>query len=157
MENRNLAYDLSFYEGEQVVQKQRNYKRKAEVINAKSKFGYGKVILNVVSMAVIISLVIAVITSNAQLTTYTTQIQQTNDNITLLQSEYDYLNITLESRFTLEQVEEYARNTLGYDKLENHQITYINLASENEIESVSQSFTDKLSDIVQPILSYLQP
>ncbi len=155
MEYRNLAYDLSVYENEAPIRAPRE--KSAKAIKAKTKFGFSKVLINIVSMAVMLSLAIAVVYSNAEVADYSSKISQVNDTISDLEGEKSYLGLTLESQFSLEQVEDYAVNSLGYTKLENYQISYVNLETENSIDKSTESFTDKVNVFVQPILSYLLP
>ncbi len=155
MEYKNLAYDLSVYENDAPIRAPREKNGKA--IKAKTKFGFGKGLINIVSIAVMLSLAVAVVYSNAEVADYSSRIAEVNGTIQDLEGEKSYLALTLEGRFSLEQVEDYAVNTLGYTKLENYQITYVNLETENSIERTSESFTDKVNVFVQPILSYLLP
>ncbi len=155
MEYKNLAYDLSIYEDDLPIRAPREKNQKP--IKARTKFGFGTVLVNIVSMAVMISLALAVISSNVAIAEYSSKIARVNEAIVELESEKSYLELTLEGRFSLEQVEDYAVNTLGYTKLENYQISYINLETENSIDKTNESFTDKVNIFVQPILSYLLP
>ncbi len=157
MEYKNLAYDLSIYEDMSPQRMPREKSKPAKAIKVKPKFMFSRVLVNVVSMAVMISLAIAVISSNAAVADYSSKIADVNDTILQLEGEKSYLELTLEGRFSLDQVEDYAVNTLGYTKLENYQVSYVNLETENSIQKSSESFTDKVNVFVQPILSYLLP
>ena len=61
MDRMNVAYDLSFYEQEQERHIARKEKKESAVINAQTKFSLGRKIANIVSIAVMLTLIVAVI------------------------------------------------------------------------------------------------
>ena len=79
------------------------------------------------------------------------------DEIVLLQSEKSYLEFTLESRMTLDQIESYAENQLGMVKMDASQKKYVELERENKIGVSESPVKEKLDEAIQPILSYLLP
>ncbi|MBR5521344.1 MAG: hypothetical protein IKU54_05040 [Oscillospiraceae bacterium] len=157
MDRQNVAYDLSFYETEQERHIARKEKKQSAVINAQAKFSLGKRILNIFSMAVMLALVIAVVATNASITAYSTKIADEQAAIVQLESEKSYLEFTLESRMSLNEIENYAINTLGMVKMDATQKKYVELESENKIVVSDNSVTEKLGEAIQPILSYLLP
>ncbi len=157
MDDRNLAYDLSFYTDEAERHVARKEKKQSVLINAQTKFSLGRKILNVVSIAAMFALVIGVIATNAAITTYTTKIANEETQITRLESEKSYLEFTLESRMTLSEIEDYAVNTLGMVKMDSAQKKYVELESENAIVVSESAVKERIDEVVQPILSYLLP
>lgn len=157
MDRRNLAYDLSFYEAEQERHIARKEKKQSVIINAQTKFALGKRIFNVVSIAVLFALIIGVIATNASITAYSTKIADEQEAIVQLESEKSYLEFTLESRMSLDEIETYAINTLGMVKMDSSQKKYVELESENKIVVADNTVTEKLGEAIQPILSYLLP
>lgn len=157
MDRMNVAYDLSFYEMEQERQIARKEKKENVIIKAQTKFSLGRKIANIISVATLLTLIIAVIATNAAITTTSTQIADIEDEIVLLESEKSYLEFTLESRMTLDQIESYAENQLGMVKMDNSQKKYVELESENKIEVSQSPVKEKLDEAIQPILSYLLP
>ena len=157
MDRMNVAYDLSFYEQEQERHIARKEKKENAIINAQTKFSLGKKIANIVSVAVMITLIIAVIATNAAITTTSTQIANMENEIIRLESEKSYLEFTLESRMTLDQIESYAENQLGMVKMDSAQKKYVQLESENKIVVNQSPVKEKLDEAMQPILSYLLP
>ena len=95
--------------------------------------------------------------TNAAITTTSTQIADIEDEIVLLQSEKSYLEFTLESRMTLDQIESYAENQLGMVKMDASQKKYVELENENKIVVNQSPVKEKLDEAIQPILSYLLP
>ena len=157
MDRMNVAYDLSFYEHEQERHIARKEKKENVVINAQTKFSLGKRIARYVSVAVLLTLIVAVIATNAAITTASTQIANLQDDIVRLESEKSYLEFTLESRMTLDQIESYAENQLGMVKMDSSQKKYVELESENKIVINHSPVKEKLDEAIQPILSYLLP
>ena len=157
MDRMNVAYDLSFYEQEQERHIARKEKKDNVVINAQTKFSLGKRIANIVSVAVLITLIVAVIATNAAITTTSTEIAGLENEIVRLESERSYLEFTLESRMTLDQIESYAENQLGMVKMDSSQKKYVELESENKIVVNQSPVKEKLDEAIQPILSYLLP
>ena len=74
--------------------------------------------------------------------------------ITELESEKAYLDFTLESRMSLNEIENYAVNVLGMVKMDSTQVEYIEIESENKVEFSGENFGDKIEEAVQPVLSY---
>ena len=157
MDRMNVAYDLSFYEMEQERQIARKAKKENVLINAQTKFSLGRKIVNIISIAALLTLIIAVVATNAAITTTSTQIADIEDEIVLLQSEKSYLEFTLESRMTLDQIESYAENQLGMVKMDASQKKYVELENENKIVVNQSPVKEKLDEAMQPILSYLLP
>ena len=157
MDRMNVAYDLSFYEQEQERKIARKETKESAIINAQTRFSLGRRIANVVSIAVMLTLIVAVIATNAAITTTSTQIADIQDDIVLLESEKSYLEFTLESRMTLDQIESYAENQLGMVKMDSSQKKYVELESENKIVVNQSPVKEKLDQAIQPILSYLLP
>ena len=157
MDRRNLAYDLSFYEQEQERHIARKEKKESVIINAQTKFSFGRNLLKLVSLAAVLALVVAVIATNAAITAYTTDISSENKKITQLESEKSYLEFTLESRMSLDEIESYAINTLGMVKMDSTQRKYVELESENMLVVDESPVKERLDEAIQPILSYLLP
>ena len=61
MDRMNVAYDLSFYEQEQERHIARKEKKESVIIKAQTKFSLGRKIANILSVAVMITLIVAVI------------------------------------------------------------------------------------------------
>ncbi|MBQ6850278.1 MAG: hypothetical protein IJN77_04495 [Oscillospiraceae bacterium] len=157
MDRMNVAYDLSFYEMEQERQIARKAKKENVLIKAQTKFSLGRKIANIISVAALLTLIIAVVATNAAITTASTEIADVQEEIVLLQSEKSYLDFTLESRMTLDQIENYAENQLGMVKMDASQKKYVELENENKIVVNQSPVKEKLDEAMQPILSYLLP
>ncbi len=157
MDRMNVAYDLSFYEMEQERQIARKEKKESIIIKAQTKFSLGRKIASLIGVSALMALIIAVIATNAAITTTGTQIADIEEEIVLLESEKAYLEFTLESRMTLDQIESYAINELGMVKMDSSQKQYVELESENKLVVSQSPVKEKLTEAIQPIMSYLLP
>ena len=157
MDRQNVAYDLSMYEAllEPKAEKQEK-KQPAKTVKIKNKYAFRKIV-NILSIAVIVSLVIAVVYTNASITQTTNEIAKTQKAITELESEKAYLEFTLESRMSLNEIEDYAVNVLGMVKMESSQVEYVEIESENRTEFSDNNLADKIEEAVEPVLSYFLP
>ena len=157
MERINVAYDLSFYESEQERHIARKEKKQGILIKARSKFALGQRIAGVLSIAVLFSLIIGVIATNAAIAGYSSKIARVNEDIVQLESQRSYLQFTLDSRMTLDEIESYAINELGMVKMDASQKKYVELKNENKIVVNDSSVKEKLTKAIQPVMSYLLP
>ncbi len=156
MEKQNVAYDLSMYEALLEPKPQKETKQQAKTVKIKNKYAF-KNFVNILSIAVIVSLVVGVIYTNAAITQTTNKIAQTQNAITELESEKAYLEFTLESRMSLDEIESYAINVLGMVKMDSSQVEYIEIESENKTEFGEDKLADKIEQAVEPVLSYFEP
>ena len=156
MERQNVAYDLSMYEALLEPKPQKETKQQAKTVKIKNKYAF-KNFVNILSIAVIVSLVVGVIYTNAAITQTTNKIAQTQNAITELESEKAYLEFTLESRMSLDEIESYAINVLGMVKMDSSQVEYIEIESENKTEFGEDKLADKIEQAVEPVLSYYEP
>ncbi|MEG2082362.1 MAG: hypothetical protein RR011_03945, partial [Oscillospiraceae bacterium] len=92
MNNTNVAYDLSIYEEQQELNIEEK-KQPAKLIKVKTGLNYSfKRMCNILSIAVTLSLVIAVLSTNASITACTSDIAKKENEIVELESENAYLN-----------------------------------------------------------------
>ena len=121
---QQAAYDLSTFEKREKQQKPRLQVAKGAKPKRKFDFSGLKVVATV---AIIVSLAWGVLYSRAQVTELTTQISTTQTSLSNAKSEYDYLNLQLESKTDLSSVETYALTQLGLTKMDASQVTYLTL------------------------------
>ena len=155
MDRQNVAYDLSMYESllEPRPEKQERAQYQAKPVKLKNKRAF-KTALSMLSIAVVVSMIIGIVYTNSQITEITTDISAVQREITELESEKAYLDFTLESRMSLNEIEDYAVNVLGMVKMDSTQVEYIEIESENMVEFSGENFGDKIEEAVQPVLSY---
>lgn len=157
MDRQNVAYDLSMYETllePKAEKKQAPQQNKVVKIKNKNAF---KNVVNILSIAVIVSLIIGVIWTNAEITKATNSIAVAQNAITEAESEKAYMEFTLESRMSLAEIEDYAVGVLGMVKMDSSQVEYIEIENENKVEWGEGGLGNKIEEAVQPVLSYFQP
>jgi len=143
--NENIAYDLDRFSSaapkkEKTVQQpavrptlvKPQHKTEQE-IKAERRFNLGKI----AKFAVVAAVCFTFIASNIN---YRVQINELNGAIVSLdkelnekRSENTRLNMALNSKISLENVQDYAENVLGMVKRERYQIIYFDLETGNEI------------------------
>lgn len=89
---------------------------------------------------ILVALVCGLLYSNVQKNELTTDIQRTQNLLAEAMSENDYLRSELESTTGMRNVEELATSTLGLMKVDNSQITYVNLENESVIVTAENGF-----------------
>ncbi len=95
--------------------------------------------------------------SEAKLTEYTQQIQNAEAELTVAQSEYNYLETTLNASINLQQVEKVVKE-LGLVKVDESQVTYIRIEEDAVITTADSTFAQWLAaarDIWAQALEYL--
>ena len=157
MVNQNTAYDLSFYEAEEERQVARKQTKESRLIKAERRYSITKKIADIVSVALVAGLLIAVIATNDAITDTTVKIATAREDIVQLESQRDYLNFTLESRMTLDEIESYAVNNLGMVKMDSSQKKYVELEDQNVIVKYDTTVSSKINKAIQPVLSYFMP
>ncbi|MBQ7284542.1 MAG: hypothetical protein IJW74_06840 [Oscillospiraceae bacterium] len=157
MDRQNVAYDLSMYESllEPKPQREEKINHQAKTVKIKNKKAF-RTALNILSIAVIVSMIIGIIYTNSQITEITTNISDVQSQITELESEKAYLEFTLESRMSLNEIEDYAVNVLGMVKMDSTQVEYIEIESENKVEFSGDNLGNRIEEAVQPVLSYFE-
>ncbi len=157
MNLENVAYDLSMYETQ--VRENTDSQKKTQqtkVIKIKNKRTF-KTAINIMSIAVVVSLVIGVLYTNAEITKTANSISKVKKSITEIDSEKAYLQFTLESKMSLNEIEDYAVGVLGMVKMDSSQLEYVEIENENKIEKGNDNLTEKIEEAVQPVLSYFKP
>lgn len=125
------AYDLSLFEERpaKVVQLKPNKKMQ----KAQQRKNAIQSFLNTMATLLVASSVIAImglmITSRVKLTEMDSMISQRQQQLVVLQSENTRLTDELASKTSTKNVDDYASNTLGMQKVEPSQIEYIQAAS----------------------------
>ena len=157
MDRQNVAYDLSMYETllEPKAEK-KQAPQQSKVVKIKNKNAF-KNVVNILSIAVIVSLIIGVIWTNAEITKATNSIAVAQNAITEAESEKAYMEFTLESRMSLAEIEDYAVGVLGMVKMDSSQVEYIEIENENKVEWGEGGLGNKIEEAVRPVLSYFQP
>lgn len=148
----NLAYDLSLFESREKEAFQRHTKVKI-VPKPKTKQTSKLTVFRWAAITVIAVLsIVSVIFCNVKLTELNDKVTKTQSAYNKAISEQTRLNMELESRMSLKNVENYAITKLGLQKVQNYQIEYINLTNSDKVEVNNQNrnvFLDFLHNILE--------
>lgn len=120
----------------------------------------GRAFLFVVTLAIFIAIIAFQVNSNARLNELVSQNTQLKKQNELLKSEEIQLNVELERKTNLREVERIATEEYGMVKMDKHQIEYIKLpvSDKAEILNKTEKKNGVLSDIIKNfniILEYL--
>ena len=146
---QSAAYDLSQFAPQPEERKARVAvaRRDIDVVFQK-KLAKLRVRCALLAITVFVLMVMTV-NSRTELNETMNRIQRKTSELTELESEYIYLNYELESLVSLKNAEEYAETELGLIKLGQSQVEYVNLQSENTIETAEKA------NGVMPFAKYL--
>ena len=144
MDNNTSAYDLSAYE----KVKQDNHQNELKVIRSKAN-KKENALLTFKSIAIgafVIAVVAMSIYSNAIINELGNQILSANRDYAKLVGDNKKMTAVLESKVSLKNVEEYAKENLGLAQMEQYQIEYINLLPNDKIECIRYTKEENISD-----------
>ncbi len=146
-QNQARLYDLSRYEEAEVHQRPTLTVRTSRPQRRVSPF------MMACCIALTVALVSLSIYTNVVMIELGDQLSQGNAELELLKSETVLLESKLESATSIKAVEQYATNNLGMGKLDQYQVTYVQLSEHDRIEK-----TDKAPDRSpeQQLIKWLQ-
>lgn len=147
----NLAYDLSRYETKKAVPEPKIRERKAII--------EGPTVVKTVAMILVTGfLMCCMIYSKAETASLQSRISAQNDNLQLLYSENVRMKSEIDRRTSITNVDDYAQNVLGLEKLDKSQIEYVELGSNNvvEIPEDSRSIFTVIKDKCIDFLEYIK-
>lgn len=141
--SERIAYDLSDY-SERKFSGQGSDLRVIKGKNDKSSLGMN---FGTIAIALLlIGLIAATLYSNAVINELGNQINKANEEYTQLVSQNKKLTAVLESKVSLKNVENIAKDKLGLAKMEPYQIEYVNLLPEDKIEYIRDNKEEKISE-----------
>lgn len=97
------------------------------------RLSYKKVAAVLVCCCMMFSLIALFINNSVKSTELMNAINEMENNIANAQSENVRLSSAIDSMFSIANVEKYATDVLGMTKMENYQIQYIDLSSEDQV------------------------
>ena len=103
-------------------------------------------VLSALFFAGVMCTVMTVIYSQVQLTELTEEINQTTQALEEAESLEIQLNMAAAQKMTGAQVEEYAVNELGMSKITGSQVTYVNVAQEDQGTVVEETDSASVLD-----------
>lgn len=161
---RNVAYDLSLFDVEQVeeeliVKSQENKvvsfheERKKRV---KPRVKPLTAFLGIIVSSLVILAVGAIIHGQAELTELNQEINDAETQLTELKSYYTQLEMKVDNKLSPSVVEEYAKNVLGMEKTESYQKEFISLSEGDKavvVQEEEESVWDRLLNAFSSIWS----
>ncbi len=156
--NGNAAYDLSRFEEKQ--------KRPAvEVLEPKKSPRKRKILgmspAKAIMMLVVVGVLASVLIYNRVLIIEANEeIRQANNQMTILESEGTRLDMELEGKTSLKNIEDYATQNLGMQKMEKQQVQYVSLSEEEKVvlskDMVKPNIFQRISGWFQNLMEYLR-
>lgn len=151
---QDFAYDLSTFENREEKQP-RNLSVLASENKTKRKKDLSGLKMIALS-AVVLALSWGVLYSRAQVTELSASIERSQNELSEVKSEYDYLSLTLESKMNLQSVEETARNQLGLMEMDPSQVTYITLEKEDKVVKPQGEVKTLLGDFESGFMNLME-
>ncbi len=133
MEADNLAYDLSLFE-ERKKKSEPKAKENEEKVSKAVRRGNTVLALKIVSAVLLVGFTVGLMLYyNAQLYELNDTISGLNETLIAAQAEEVRLNVSLDQKVSMENIEEYITEDLGMVKQEKYQMHYINLSEGDKI------------------------
>lgn len=151
---QDFAYDLSTFENREDKQP-RNLRVLADANQTKRKKDLSGLKMIALS-AVVLALSWGVLYSRAQVTELSASIERSQNELSEVKSEHDYLSLTLESKMNLQSVEETARNQLGLMEMDPSQVTYITLKKEDKVVKPQGAAKTLLGDFESGFMNLME-
>lgn len=156
--NHGAAYDLSIYEKKEYVRKQPEL-RVVDNPSPRTMANRSLMTRVLLTAVLVVSVIGVIIYSNAILTEIGDEINSQNKEYAVLLSESKRLSAELESKVSLRNIEDTAKNDMGLARMESYQIEYVNLSEGDKIEltaaSPKQGLADKIKIKIGSFLEYL--
>jgi cell division protein FtsL len=163
----NIAYDFSLFESSAVrkPKEERAEKKKADVVHISKKDLYKsrrvkykplRVFASVVGFLAMLGIIGVMISNQIVITDLNEKINNQYKMYNDRKSEYTQLQMKVESKLPLQEVERYAKEQLGMTHTEPQQIQYINTVGgdKGEVnEETAHSFFDKIKSAIFGALS----
>lgn len=151
----NLAYDLSRYENQ--VSKPEPQKR-PEIKKRQNPDKSVSVFQSFIYVAILGAMIFCLLGSKMENSELCNQIASTTKQLDVLHSENVRMKAEIDGRTSLKNVEDYAENVLGLQKLEKSQIDYVQFQKDNviEVSDESQNVFVKIKNKFFSILEYLK-
>lgn len=133
----NLAYNLSRYETGRLEQEHEQHRKPAIRVktNTQAHAGGAKAVTLVVTAGLLMG---GVIYSKVQSASLYSEVARTQNQVDLLHSENLRMKSEIDSKTSMQNVEAYAENVLGLQKIDKSQVEYIKLETDNSIEIPEQ-------------------
>lgn len=163
LKNTNAAYDFSLFEPTEKeklnkapssklikLSKEQLYKSR------RKKYNHLSIISVILFSCITLTILFTIITSQIELTELTAKTEVAKKLLDEKQSIYTQLEMKVESKLSLNQVEAYSRDVLGMQPIQPYQIKYISMASGDKSEIKKddpKSWFQVVSEAISDMLS----
>ncbi len=161
--NTNLAYDLSRFENGEKDNDERRRERESRearkiMLKSKSLSRSGSRIKIIAVCGLVFAALCAVNINNTRTDEWARKVAEQKEILIEAQEQNSLLQSKLDSKANIGYIEEYAANTLGMAKVSHSQIDYLELNTENLIETQEDGSDNIFSSIAgwfKDILEYI--
>lgn len=152
--NRAEPADYPEHDGNQ----QKKPERKPQIIMRQTEARSGSVLTIILVSVLAAALLGSVIYTLDRRNSIYNQVAAKNSELTLMEAENVRLQSELESKMTAKNVEDYAENVLGMQKIDSSQIEYIKIQT-NDVVNIPQpeeSIVDKIKSFFESCVEYFR-
>ncbi len=161
--NTNLAYDLSRFENQEKEDSARRRDRESRearkiMLKSRSLSRSGSRIKIIAVCGLIFAALCAVNINNTRSDEWARMVAEQKEVLNEVQEQNALLQSKLDSKANIGYIEEYAADTLGMSKISHSQIDYLELNTENLIETqedVSNNIFSSIAEWFKDILEYI--
>jgi cell division septal protein FtsQ len=152
----NAAYDLSLFESKEDREERKVAEEPAKRVKTatKSKIKTASAARWVAMGLFIVLSLVAIMLCNVQLTALNEEISTAQTKLGSAQSDEIRLNMQLESRMALDNIENYAVNQMGLQKASQYQITYVHMTDKDKVDVMPKN-ENVFTKLFNFILEYL--
>ena len=158
----STAYDLSIYEPKPKRPQEEKPRVKVVAEHSKEELARPKMAAKAVFLVALMTVSLCLLLySNAVLTELSDQVAEATERHELLLDENEWLQTSIESRMSLRNIEDVAKNELGLAELEPYQVTYVNRSAGDKIVTTAStpsqtSILEGIADTIGSALEYLR-
>ena len=159
---QSAAYDLSIYEPKPKRQAEQSPKVRVVAQRSQEELTRPKMLAKAVGLVVLLIVSLCMLLySNAVLTELSDQVAEAQEKHQMLLAENERLQTSIESRMSLRNIEDIAKNELRLSELEPYQVTYVNRCGgdkivTNESTPAGASILEEIPDTIGSVLEYLR-
>jgi cell division protein FtsB len=157
--NQSVAYDFSYFDQTENLPRP---EKKAEPRRAAKK-GASIRLRTIASFVLVIAVLGCIVVNYVQLTETNAKLNSLKKSLTAAQESEKRLNVEMEKKTSLKNIEERARNELGMAEVQSYQVEYVSIAHDDKIEILKpanegiglNTIVDGISQSLNAVLEYL--
>ena len=159
---QRAAYDLSIYEPKRKRQEEQAPKVRVVARHSQEELARPKMLAKAVGLVVLLTVSLCMLLySNAVLTELSDQVAEAQEKQEMLLAENERLQTSIESRMSMRNIEDIAKNQLGLSEMAPYQVTYVNRCDGDKIVTNDStpsgaSILEEITDKIGSALEYLR-